>query len=502
MGLQRFPLSNFLGGLNTKDSPFSLDNGEAQSLLNVSLSARGVLAQRSGKTLLDSAGFPATRRAEHIRPWYANAGATKTLMCSIDGDVYTCSPAGVLARIFDGFSNRVWCFEQGQDVNNVDTLWMMNQTNAPQKWNGADPTTATWANSPPNGSMMRLWHNKMCIAGTVAFPQRLYVSDIGNPESPSAAYGSSFIDIKGTEDDLDPITWLEVLGDWLLVFKKQSVWKVFNPATLENVRLGNPGCEDRFQSAVLHGRCYFFNRSGLWSTDGQFAPRYESVKIENFLRDNLNFNELSRVRVCAGKDRKLFTAVPFGASAFNNRLLEFIPDLIRVKGVDPQSGSWLVHDYTCASLANFRIVNTDELVAGDSNLHALSWLFHGTNDYGQAIKSHWWTAWRSLISEEPFERIRRVNMEMNGAVKLEVFSDFKSAPNYSTLISTITDPDALWNGGLWDGGVWNPVENTQLMRARPESRGRYHSIRLSNELLDRGFSIYAVELALRGGKEH
>ena len=64
--------------------------------------------------------------------------------------------------------------------------------------------------------------------------------------------------------------------------------------------------------------------------------------------------------------------------------------------------------------------------------------------------------------------------------------------------------DPLWDGGVWDdGGVWNDsLGQATFERARPESRGRYHSIRFENSEATTVFTIYSIEFAIRGGKEH
>jgi hypothetical protein len=506
MGLQRFPLSDYRGGLNTKDGPFGLEPNEAQSLLNVVLSTRGVLSQREGKSRLDVlGGHPSGARTDHMRPWY-NPTA-KFLILSAAGSIYSLSGNLITLRQ-TGAGGSVWSFEQGTNVSNLDFLWAMNGVDAPVRWDGLTGTFSAWANTPPNGTMLRLWKNRMCIAGQAANPQRLFFSDIGNPESPAATYGTNWIDIKSTEDDRDPITWLEVVGDYLLVFKRNSVWRVHDSNTFANTRLGNPGCEGRFQSAVVGNRCYFFSRAGIWSTTGSEAPAYESDKIENFLQDNLNYSALSRVRLCGFRHQKLYIAVPFGTTDQNSRLLEFIPKLQDLTDATaPTGGAWLVHDYACASLANFRPLSEDFIACGASDAEKLFRLFDGRNDDGSAINAHWWSSWRPLLAEEPFERIRRVNVEMNGRLKLEVLRDFEASPNFIKVLETGDDEDPTWDGDgpedTWDnGGLWSAVELTQLRRARPESRGRYHSVRVSNDVLDKIFTVYAMEFALRGGKEH
>jgi hypothetical protein len=500
MGLQRVPLSDFSGGLNTKDGPFNLEPNEAQDLMNVVLTERGALEQRTGKTRFDTSGAPATS-IQHIRNWYP-IGADKRLICSIDGDIYSCDTSGVLTLLFNGGPGSTWAFEQAEDVSSVDTLWCLDGSNAKRITSAG--VVSNWGGAPPTGTMMRLWKNRMCVAGLSTFPQRLFYSDIANPELPNTGHwGTNFIDIKTTDDDEDPITWLEVIGDYLLVFKKQSIWQVYDSNSFANQRLGGPGCEGRFMSCVSEGRCYYFHRSGVWSTSGSDTPVYEAEAIENYITDNLNHVHIEKARVTASRDRRIFVALPFGAATSNNRLLELVPYLRRSRreGARASNGAWTVHDYQVSTLATFRPQDVDVLIAGDTT-EGLMQLFDGINDDGVAIEARWKFGWRAILGEEPYERLRRVNVEMSGNCVVSVFTDFSPGAVFSEPVATTADPDGLWDGGTWDDGTWDTLSNVELRRIRPETRGRYHCVEFKNLTLDQSFKILRGELVIRGGKEH
>lgn len=502
MGLQRVPLSDFSGGLNTKDGPFNLEPNEAQDLLNVILTERGALAQRDGKTRFDTSGAPAATPIQHMRNWYP-IGVDRRLICSINGTIYSCSTSGALSILFAGTAGTTWSFEQGQDSAGVDYLWCINGVDTPKKISTAG-AVSNWLNTPPNGTMLRLWKNRMCIGGVTAFPQRIFYSDIANPESPSATYGTNFIDIKTTDDDLDPLTWFEVIADHLLVFKKQSVWQVYDSNSFANQRLGSPGCENRFMSCVSEDRCYYFHRSGVWSTNGADSPVYEAEAIENYLIENLNYTQIAKVRMAASRDRRVFVAFPLSVDTENSRLLELVPYLRRARreGARASNGAWTMHDYNVAALATFRPVDVDVLMAADT-VEGLMQLFNGANDDGVAIDARWKFGWRAVLGEEPLERVRRVNVELSGSCTVSVFTDFQEGASYTALLlSTGDDPDPLWDGGTWDSGIWDSVAAVQLKRIRPETRGRYHCVEFRNIELDTSFKILRAELVIRGGKEH
>lgn len=506
MGLQRFPIGNFRGGLNLRDAPAELTENEAQDLLNVTLAdVIGSLQQRGGKTRFDTAAsHPAAKRAENMKAWYPNA-AMKLLVLSIDGTIYTCTPGGVLTSRFAGTAGTVWAFEQATDSANTQYLWCMNGTDAPQKM-ATDGTCGAWANSPPNGTILKLWKNRMCVSGVAATPQRVFFSNIGDPEGPAATYGTQWVDIKGTEDDRDSITNLVVYVDQLYVFKRGSVWNVTNSSSpWDNARVAAAGCEDRFQAAVLNQKLYFFNRRGIWSLDPEKVLKEESDSVSPLwigATPRLNFAQISKARLIATNKGRILCAMPFDNSTENNYVLELIPNLNfrRIGGrhyiVLP---AIVLHDYPVSSLAVFRPGNLDVVIgATTAKLHTL---FSGLNDDGVAINAYWKSGWKSLVAEEPKERIRRINVEMEGSAWIDVFVDFGHAVKFTKQFTIPAENDATWDGGVWDGGTWDG-ESAFLGRVRPETRGRYHCIQFRNSTLNNTFKIHTAELALRGGKEH
>lgn len=504
MGLQRFPLKDFRGGLNTKDGPFQLQPNESLDAINMILNQRGAMSQRAGKTRFDASGFPAAVRADNIRAWYPDSG-TKILLLSIDGDIYTATTAGALTSRFDGTAGTVWCFEQATAATGTQFLWAMNGTDNNKAISTA-LAVADWGGTPPKGTMMRLWKDRMIVSGVAAFPQRVFFSDKANPETPTAgSYGPNWFDVKSTDDDLDPVTWMELLGDLLLIFKRRSVFAIADPVTMSWRRLGAPGCEDRFQSCVVDGRCYFLNRTGVWSTDGIRAPIFDMDPVEPTWTGNVNYAQLSKARVFPSRDRRVFVAFPHASNTNNSRLLECIPWLRQKRESGRTDPSWMLHDLPIASACTFRPANNDVLIGGAGDTNKLHTIFSGLNDDGVAISAYWQTGWRQIFGEEPFERIRRVNVEMSGQCYLDVYRDFSLASSFNAPLVAPTDPDSFWDGSTWEtaGGLWEPASVVvALKRARPETRARYHSLRFSNSVLDKTFSVFSSELVLRGGKEH
>lgn len=493
MGLQRFPFSGFAGGWNTRDAPQEIEPNEAQDLLNVDLTTVGNLAQRAGRTQFTDGTWPGFV-VGNMRPWYGPVpGSFPTIvLSSTGGDLRSVSTAGVTSANRGSTAGPIPEFEQMPDSAGQNWMWAIwgdATSGSGAKWDGTGAAFTTWANTPPKGRVCRVWKNRMCISASLigGLTQRVWFSDIGNPESPAAQYGTNWVDIRGSDDDEDPVTNIIPFGDRLIVFKKRSVWAIFNSnPPWDNIRLSSTvGCADRFQAAVVGSKLYFFNRDGLWSMTEQGVIDEVTYKIRPSLLNRLNYSKIDQARLSSTPDGRVLLALPLDGSNTNNYVIEVIPDL-NVKSNRSVEDAIVLHDYKCAAICRFRPgLNVKEVVMGAHTTAAtgISQLFNGTSDLGAAITSRWFGGWRSLISEEPFERVRRVNVEMSGDVLVEVFKDFANAAAYSKQLSVA------------GGGVG-------LQRARPETRARYHALRFSNSQLNKSFSIYAVEMAIRGGKEH
>lgn len=466
---------------------------------------------RDGKTQFDTAGMPA-HPADNLQQVVLGV-STRWLMASINGSVYSVSTGGALTLRFAGTVGTVWSFAQFVDSTGADKIYMQNGVDAPQKWDGVTGSTVAWTatvGSIPNGGILFVWRNRLCVSGVAVTSQRLFLSQFGDADAATAAY--TFLDMRGPDDEMDAITNLNVLGDRLYVFKNRSVWVIADPATLANRRLGQPGCTGRFQSDVCEDKLYWFNEQGLWSTGG-VAVALETGSITNYFPANLNFAQISKVRVLATRDSypRILLALPVNGSAVNNVLLELVPH-INFRRIGGRRylllPAFMVHSLDCASLCNYKPASQWGIFAGATAANKIHQLFVPgvTTDDGNTIVAHWKSSWMAIQGEEPFERIRRLNVELQGDCVVDVFKDFNTSPDFSaTLPDPFTSTDNTWDNGtrVWDdGGQWDPPGQYRFARLRPESRGRFHQVQFRSLAGGQPFLINVAELAIRGGKEH
>jgi hypothetical protein len=339
------------------------------------------------------------------------------------------------------------------------------------------------------------------LTPTGAAPTRVFFSKPGDPEQTTGAFDS--VDIRGDDDDVEANTDLNVLADRLYIFKHNSIWMISDPTTLVNRRIGEPGCFGRFQSDVCNNKLYFFNEQGLWSTAG-VAVAYESGSINSFFSARFNVSQIAKVRVLATRDTypRILIALPIDTNSFNNALIEAVPN-INFRRIGGRRylllPAFMLHTIDAASLANFRPTVPGQwgVFGGRTFVGQLHHFFNGTTDAGTQIAAHWRSAWMAIQGEEPFERIRRFNIELQGDITASVYKDFNGTADYTTIVNS----DSLWSGGTWAGGIWDSL-GFRFVRLRPESRGRFHQIQFSTVTNGTPFLITTAELVVRGGKEH
>lgn len=438
-----------------------------------------------------------TTTTDHARPWYS--GAKRRLMISQNGAIRSLDTS-IITTLFEGTAGTVWSFEQMEynpGAGYKDSIWAMNGTDAAKKWDGT--TFANWAGKPPKGNMLRVWKNRMIVSGVAAFPQRVFFSEIANPELPedetNGGYGNNWIDIRTSEDDLDPVIWMEVLDDVLIIFKKKSVNAIYDPTTFSFQRIANVGAEGRFQSCVVDDRAYFLNRSGIYSVTAQGALRYESLNIEPVFKGTgpvglaaVDLNLLATSgRMCSLPNGRIYAAVTPKGSLANRWLLEGYP---RLRGASDRNESrtpWVKHSFAkrcikCLCTYRAKDEEVDKVISGLTNEAGtepeLAYLFESVRDGLEPITWQWRSGFKSLVSEEPIERVRRVNLLMKGKLIARMVVD-----------------------GVEKEAKTLEAGNEERKYFRPESRGRYHALDL-RESGQVPTSVFKGELVLRGGKEH
>lgn len=373
MSLQKVPINNFRGGLNTRDGPFDLQPNESPDLLNVTVTNLvGQLETRKGKERYDVSGLPALP-VDNAKQVVIGAAGKRFLMLSINGGVYACNPSGEIKKLHAGTAGTVWDFEVYSDVAFKDWVYMGNGTDAMQKWDGEAAATVTWTATKgaiPLGGVVCVWENRMFVTYVGANSQRLYFSEFGDPEATIAEYG--FVDIRGSEEDLDSIQDLAVLGARLIVLKRRGVFFISSAVTMLNRHIGGPGAWGRFMTAELEEKLYFFNPQGIFATGGVEVVM-ESGSINNWFPQHLNREKYENARLVVTKDTypRLLLAVSTGTSEENDKLIEMVPK-INFRRIGGRRylllPAFMLHTIAATSLATWNPLGDQELLIASSRL--------------------------------------------------------------------------------------------------------------------------------------
>lgn len=220
---------------------------------------------------------------------------TGYLMASVEGDIFsvdvTLSDTGTRTSIFAGTAGNVWDFQPAKNAAGTSHLWCVNGTD-----NNKKITTALAASdwTINNGSAQKpkcicYWKGRMVAAGGTIANSRLIFSAIGDPETWAA---NDFLDLRDINDPADQIVDMKVLGEDLIIFRRNSIWRIYDPTGFANQKIHDVGIASVNQVAEWEGRLYFPTRYGLYSTNG-VSLKLESKKLETF---NFQLNsELMRV---------------------------------------------------------------------------------------------------------------------------------------------------------------------------------------------------------------
>ena len=98
-----------------------------------------------------------------------------------------------------------------------DTLWGCNGVENYFKWDG---TTFTEYASAPKGNILEVFEDRMCVSGVTAEPLTVYYSAVSDPSDWSDT--TKVLKPLGT----DSVTNLKNYYGSLLIFKKESIWKM------------------------------------------------------------------------------------------------------------------------------------------------------------------------------------------------------------------------------------------------------------------------------------
>jgi hypothetical protein len=529
MSVDKFNLGDYSGGLNTLDGqpvyttgagvPLGAPPGGPTELTSVEWADNSVNVQMigSGKSIRSRKPFQYVLSQffvdEPIRSLmrYKTSGSDELIGYDSIGRVFYISYAlGTYSKtsLLTPLSGAFMGFEQSTDSTGVDYVWFQNGGGmTPRKMKISDHSVSNWGGTPPHGQVLKSWKNRMVIVET-GFPARIRFSKINDPENwPS----TNFIDIKSVDDELDEIVALENIGEDLLVFKRNSVWRIYDSTNFQNERIGAVGADNMYAVAKVVDRVYWFSSIGrLYSTDGtdvtHESERIAPITVDAFTR--LFFTQVPRLlatedsRLILTVDRKMFeihplltwqddqgrSSPPWTAHTSNSKDFGDNPEPARFGAM----AEWLPN----GGIDNSGHYTPEIMISmqqATANSYGFSVVFsdytrqdHFSDSSNALVPSLWASPWIAGGDEVVLKRALKLFITFWGNVKASIAADFNTAVEYES-------DDILVESA-------NRTAQVKIARPVPAVRGRHFQVRLEpgagNE--EGTWEVHDIELGVRG----
>lgn len=225
----------YSGGLNTKSGAYTLGQDQMPASQNVQIIG-GTLKKRKGSAVINATAFASSAVVHGLADWQTAAGqrynvitaGTKIGQMADLGGTYTDITGSV--TITSGQNNQsTWA-----SLNNILVRCGGTTPDAPIQWTGTGNASAL-SGTPPTGNICTVVNNFMFISGVAATPSRVFWSNVGDPQTWTAA---NFADFRLS--DGDKVTALCPLGQNLAIFKRRSIGTLYTtpPTSSLSVTLG------------------------------------------------------------------------------------------------------------------------------------------------------------------------------------------------------------------------------------------------------------------------
>lgn len=459
-----------LFGLNLRDHPGDLREGELADSLNWQLARRGALVKRAGFIAFGTVAAPAA--ILELGTLRLSSGTTWLLAYCANGQVYKTQDGTTWTSIASGLSTTA----RPQFTQYLDMIFWSNGVDGLRSWDG---TTVTSYASAPKGRYLAAWRNRLYVAGADADRRSVYWSAAYDPANPSA-----FPDYSNTLNRVQFPQGTSVTAivtapnvsagadgsDGVLVFTNRSFHRIIDDTDNAagaiiggaNVLVdGGHGCVSARSLAQIAGRIFFLGTNGVYSTDGHAPARVESDRIGPVFSNLLSYAN-PEVAIGIAYANRYYLAFTPVAGTSNSLLLELYLDLQREEDGFP----WMAHDIPASAWTLYPGATTDRLLFADASAGDTARVreaFSGGSDLDGAstlkdIRAVGRTGADLYGSPKP-KQLRRILAFGDGVILISASADFESSTGETQtfILEDDLDTDPLWGGGQWAGGIWGSV---------------------------------------------
>ena len=191
MGLQYKPLYPWLGGLNTSQDPIILDPQNLTTADNIIFTTSGSRRKRGGTSRYNTAAIGTSASSVlYFTPYWAvvsNVKRERFVSVTADGKVYRSVPESGTWSSFSTLSLSVSHGGITSEVMNEDLILGFQGNGVPKVWDNQNTASNLVAMTASSGSLpftnawiVKSFIERLFVAGDPAFPDRLYVSRVGD----------------------------------------------------------------------------------------------------------------------------------------------------------------------------------------------------------------------------------------------------------------------------------------------------------------------------------
>lgn len=462
----------FMGGVNVRDAVNQLQPDEARTIENMVLDERGGATKRTGCTSQGTFGA-GTDRAISLYTFYRGSGVPQVLMHTSGGTLYytvdpTANPV-VWTQIATGLSTTVrMSFETFNSK-----CYFGNGVDAFASWDG---TTYTAYPSAPKGRYLRLYKDAMWISGVTGLPDRVYSSAPGDPETWPVA---TWVDIAKGDGDL--MTALATDGLYLITFKRNRTFIIFDAATMSNRVIDyEKGCEGHFTLVQFETAIYFLSRHGFCEYLGDSPSRFISYKLDPMFDPNIiNLNALATSWAYSTGTR-IGWAIPEAGQTRPSILVEYYPRLGQISQytLTRGLGPFAFMRIPAGVFTLYRSGTVEFLYGGHNTANKLLWIYSssGTDD-GVPFQGLLETGAYDFGNADLTTYIHRLRVLGRGKFTVQIKRNFETGVNKSYSVDLSASIDT-WNPtDLWGVGSWGPDSNLKERIVNTDVYGRKFTFR-------------------------
>lgn len=477
---------SFAGGANFAAAPYEIERNQARDLLNVVGTERGSVKKRPGSvdhvssgTLVDPHGLFASR-------------ALDVFVVSGGGKLQKLTVAGVASDLKTGLdASARWSFVEFQVSGGQGPIFGMNGVNTPQRWDGVAASTSDWtagSGTVPNGKFMVVAGNRLWVAGVPSDPSGVYFCELIDPRNWPVANVVRFDPNDGGE-----ITGLGRAGPYVVVFKRDKAWTIYNLDTGANRPLGQGvGCVAHRSIAETPIGTLFLSEHGIYSTDGN-GVRLVSQLVDPVIKGA----SAAQVQNAAGWFFDQHYYLSFARSGSD-------PD--RTLDLDMELDSWWLHSNVCGhEWATLDVGSGPELFCAGPSTVLRAFVEGELRDDGAVFLGYWASAFHHFGQPALRKRVRRLHFDGQGYIDVYSAADFRSE---DTLEGTadLTGDDGEWevdDGSLWgvdDGSVFGGSGDVEEAEVYTLGVARAWSFKFGNETAE-PFEIHSYTAAINWRKD-